>query len=107
MPNALPAASAFTVWMQLRLVEDERGFDHDLLEACERTVLTQDVTSDVIAIQVATVVQATMEDGEPNDRLAIHAMSRLINYITARHDKSLGGFASRVISEHFHPSSKQ
>lgn len=92
--------------MQLRLVEDERGFDHDMLDACQRVVLTQEVTSDVIAIQVATVVQATMEDGEPNDRLAIDAMSRLIDYITGRHEKSLGSVAS-VVSEYFHPSSKQ
>ena len=93
--------------MQLSLVEDENGFDDAMLDACRRIVLTQTVTTDLAAIQVATVVQATIEDGESSDRLEIHAMTQLIDYIARRAEQTRAALASGVISEVLDRSSMQ
>lgn len=70
--------------MELRLAVDEDGFDGEMLGYCERAVLGQPVTDDLVAVQVANVMRAVLEDGEVNGRHAGEAKDRLINPIASR-----------------------
>ena len=84
MPLKMSLNQTFETWVELRLAVDEDGFDGEMLDYCERAVLGQPVTDDLVAVQVATVLRALLEDGEVNGRHAGEAMDRLITHIASR-----------------------